>query len=173
MFWLLRKMGYRDRTYRGVDFSVRIKKVFRELVSIIYTRGGTSIKLSGQYIGQHWEGIEVHIPRQIEAEQVSRISSDLETAFQAMHRRYLIVGSAGTDVIPEDEREAAIAELREMGWEIEVSPDRKQIRQKRAAGAPPIDAETTRKMALRMKLLIEAIHGTRQRLQVLAKSKEL
>jgi hypothetical protein len=72
---------------------------------------------------------------------------------------YVIGRSAGTDVVPETERRAAIAELREMGYEIEVSSDRREIRQKRIARAPHLDNDTARKHALRMMSLLQSVHG--------------
>ena len=75
------------------------------------------------------------------------------------------------DIVPETERQSALAELREMGYEIEILPDGK-IRHTRSAGAPRQNVETLRKQAPRMVSLIQSVHGTRQRLETLAKSKE-
>jgi hypothetical protein len=76
-------------------------------------------------------------------------------------------------VVEETERQAAIAEPQEMEYEIEVSADRRQIRQKAIAVAPRRDMESLRKQTPRMMSLMQAIHGTRKYFQVLAKSKEL
>jgi len=62
-------------------FSVRIKPTVREGVSVIYTRGEAGLNLSGERIGRKWEGIEVHIPSEVEAAQATQIVRDLETAF--------------------------------------------------------------------------------------------
>lgn len=171
MNWLLKLMGYRDREYRGDDFSVRIERIMREAVSVVYTRHAASLNLSGEYIGRKWEGIEVQIPHEVETAQVPQIVRDLETAFGAMQYGYVITRKVGTDIVPETERQAAIAELNEMGYEIEILPDRK-IRQTRKAGAQRHDAATLREQTPRMMSLIQSLHGTRQRLEVLAKSKE-
>jgi hypothetical protein len=60
MNWLLKKLGYRDRQYRGSDFSMRIEPMGREALSVIYTRQGTSLNLDGKRIGSKWEGIEMY-----------------------------------------------------------------------------------------------------------------
>jgi len=169
---LLKLLGYRDRIYRGDEFSVRIKPGVRELVSVIHMRDGNSLDLQGERIGKKWEGIEVRMPQEVEPGRISQIARDLEAAFQAMGYGYLITASAGTDVVPETERKAAIAELLEMGYEIEVSTDRRQIRQKRIVGTTVPDLETAKKQASRMMSLLQAVHGTRHRLVILAKSKE-
>jgi hypothetical protein len=171
MNWLLKLLGYRDLKYRSIDFSVRIRPTVREGVSVIYTRQGAALNLSGGRIGRKWEGIEVHIPPEVGAAQVTQIVRDLETALEAMQYGYVIAREAGMDVVPEAERQAAAAELNEMGYDIEILPDRK-IRQTPRAGAPCQDIETLRKQAPRMMSLIQALHGTRQRFEILAKSKE-
>ena len=89
-----------------------------------------------------------------------------------MQYDYVIARPLGVDVVPESERQAAIAELRDMGYEIEVSEDQKQIRQKKLPGAPPVDRETARKQIPRMVSLLQSVHGKRPRFETLAKSKE-
>jgi len=84
---------------------------------------------------------------------------------------YVIARKAGIDIVLESEQKAAIAELREMGYEIERLPDGR-IRQTWRAGAPRPDIETSRKTTPRVMSLIQSVHGTRQRFEILAKSKE-
>jgi hypothetical protein len=172
MNWLLRKLGYRDRQYRGSDFSMRIEPMGREALSVIHTRQGTSLNLDGQRIGSKWEGIEVYIPHDVEAERASQIAHDLEAAFQAMDYGYIIARLSEIETVREIERQAAIAELRQMGYELEISADRKQIRQKWIAGTPKLGLEALRKTTPRHMTLLQAVHGTRKRFEILAKSKE-
>jgi hypothetical protein len=96
--------------------------------------------------------------------------SPLDAAKESSHG-YVISRQTGIDVIPEAEKQAAIAELNEMGYEVEVLPNRR-IRQTRRADAPPQDRESLRKTTPRMMSLIHSLHGTRQRYEILAKSKE-
>jgi hypothetical protein len=171
MNWLLKLLGYRDLKYRGNDFSVRIKTTVREGVSVLYMREGMSLNLSGERIGRKWEGIEMHIPPEVGAGQTPQIVRDLETAFGAMRYGYVIARKTGIEVVPEAERQAAAAELSEMGYDIEILPDGK-IRQTPREGAPRLNIEPLRKQAPRMMSLIQALHGTRPRFEILAKSKE-
>jgi len=171
MNWLRKLLGYRGREYRGKDFSVRIKPIFREVISVIHTRRGISLNLDAELIGKKWEGIEVIIPEQRDAVQISELVRDLETAFQAMGHGYVIARKTGVDIVPEAERQAAIAELNEMGHEIEVLPDGK-IRLTRREGAPPRAVETIRKQTPRMMALMQSVQGRRQRFETLAKSKQ-
>jgi hypothetical protein len=172
MNWLSKLLGYHDREYHGRDFSVRIEPIRREVVAVFHTHYGTKLRLGGERIGKRWEGIQVGIPGELEAAQVSQIVSDLELAFRAMDYGYVIVRRKGVDEVPETEREAAIAELGEMGYDIEVSADRRRITQKRKEGAPRDDIETIRKQSPRMVYLLQSVHGTRRPFEILAKSKE-
>jgi hypothetical protein len=169
---LLKALGYRGREYRGGEFRVRIKPIVREVLSVTYTRHGATLALDGQRIGRKWEGIEVHIPQEIEGGKAAQIARDLEAAFQAMGYGYVIARLERVEVVNEGERQTAIAELRNMGYEVEVSTDRKQIRQKPIPGVPRNDRETLRRQVPHMMALLQAIHGTRQHFQILAKSKE-
>lgn len=175
---LLKKLGYRGRKprggreYSGADFFVRIEPIGRELVSITYKRQRRTLNLEAERIGKRWEGVSVKVPKQLDAERVPSLVADLETAFRAMGDDYVIYRSLGTDIMPETERQAAITELRDMGFEIEVSSDGSQIRQKRREGAPHTDIETMRKQTPRIMSLLHAVRGKRERFEILAKSKE-
>ena len=102
--------------------------------------------------------------------RVAQIARDLETAFQALGYGYIIARLAGIEIVPETEQQAAITELNSMGINVEVSPDRRQIRQSRKQGALRLDKDTARKQAPRMMSLMQALHGKRQRFEILAKS---
>jgi hypothetical protein len=169
---LLKLLGYRDCEYHGDHFRVYIESRVREGVTVIYTRDGATLNLSGERIGRKWEGIEVQISQEVESSRAAQIARDLETAFKAMRYDYVIAAVEGTDLVPETERLAAITELRDMGYEVEVSADRNTIRQVRAADAPAMNREIARKQAPRMMTLLQSVHGRRTRLNVIAKSKD-
>jgi hypothetical protein len=69
MNWLLKLLGYPDREYRGGDFSVRIEPIRREVVSVVHKRQGSTLNLAGERIGEKWEGIEVHVPQEVDPTQ--------------------------------------------------------------------------------------------------------
>lgn len=171
MNWLRKLLGSGKREYRGDGFSVRIDPVVREAVSITYTREGQTLKLSGERVGERWQGINLLLPADVADAQVPQLVRDLEAALIAMGHGYIITRKLGVDTVPEPERQAALAELRAMGFEIEILPDGK-IRQSRSESAPRQDADTLKKQAPRMMSLLQSVHGTRPRLETLAKSKE-
>jgi hypothetical protein len=170
MNWLLKKLGYRDRKYRTRDVSVTVQPGFREIVSVIHERGGIRLHLDGERIGKKWEGISVHIPEELDPTRVRQVARDLETAFQALGYGYIIARLAGIEIVPESEQQAAITELNSMGINVEVSSDRRQIRQAWREGAPRPGIDAARKQAPRIMSLMQALHGRRQRFEVLARS---
>jgi hypothetical protein len=169
MNWLFKLLGYRDRRYRGKDFSLRIEPIMREVVSVIYIRNGTTFNFGGERIKSSAEGIHVLIPQEVEATYLPQIVRDITSALKTMGYGYVIDRNVGVDVVPETERHAAMAELRKMGYEIEILPDQR-IRQTQKAGAPRQDVETLRRQAPRMMALIQTVHGKRPRFEILAKS---
>jgi len=170
MNWLLKKLGYRDRKYRTRDVSVTVQPGFREIVSVIHERGGIRLHLDGERIGKKWEGISVHIPEELDPARATQVARDLETAFQALGYGYIIARLAGIEIVPESEQQAAITELNSMGINVEVSSDRRQIRQARREGAPRPGIDAARIQAPRIMSLVQALHGKRQRFEVLARS---
>ena len=150
---------------------MRIESIFRELVWVIYKRQGTTHNLSGERIGRKGRGIQVFILSELDAAQISQIALDLKTAFEAMEYGYMIVRKTTVEIVPEPERQAAIAELREVGWEIKILPDGK-IRQTTRPGAPRLDIAEHRTRTPHIVTLVQTAHGRRQLVEILAKSAE-
>jgi len=169
---LSRLFGLRPNEFQDQNFKVCIESIFRENVSVIHTRDSKTMNFDGERCGKKWNRIQVYIPEDIDRPQIQRIVCDLQTAFRAMQCEYVILRKAGIEIVPEEEQQAALAELEQMGFQVEVSPDRKQIRQTRRPDAPRHDQSALRKMSPRMMSLIQSLKGTRQRFEVLAQSPE-
>jgi hypothetical protein len=172
MSWLFKKLGYRDREYHGDDFSVRVEQGFREIVTVVHTRQGTVRRLDGERIGKRWNGIRIHLPREVDPADVPQIVRDLETAFGATHYGYVIFRTVRVDPVPEAEQEAAITELNEMGFDVERSTDPRQTVLTPRSGVPRPDTKTAQDRAPRIMALVQSLRGTRQVVELLAKSKE-
>jgi hypothetical protein len=161
----------RTQEYCGEGFSVRVEPNLRECVFVIYTRGGEVMKLSGELIGEKWEAISVLIPENVADNRVAQIVSDLESAFVALHTGYVIRRKVGEDVVPEPERQAALAELRTMGFDAEIQSNG-AVRLTKRSGETPLGIETARAQAPRMMSLVQSVHGRRPRIETLAESKD-
>ena len=170
--WLSKKLGYRDREYRGDDFSVRVEPGFREIVTVVLTREPTTRRLDGERIGKGWKGIRIHLPRDVDPGDVPEIVRDLETAFGAMRYGYVISRTVSVDPVSEAEQEAAIIELNDMGFDVEQSADPRQTVLIPRSSGPRPDRKTAQGRASRMMSLVQALSGKRQRVELLAKSKE-
>jgi hypothetical protein len=59
-----------------------------------------------------------------------------------------------------------------MGINVEVSSDQRQIHQSWKEGAPRIDTDSARKQAPHIMSLVQALHGKRQRFEILARSSQ-
>jgi hypothetical protein len=171
MIWLFKKLGYREREYRGDDFSVRVEPGFREIVFIVHTRQPTIRRLEGERIGNRWQGIGLHLPRDLNPADVTQIVRDLETAFGAMRYGYVISRTVRVDPVSETEQEAAITELHEMGFEVERTTDPRGIALIPRSDVPRPDTKTAKRMAPRIMSLVQSLRGTRQQVELLAKSK--
>ena len=171
MSWLFKKLGYREREYRGDDFSVRVEPGFREIVTIVHTRQPTIRRLEGERIGNRWQGIGLHLPRDLSPADGTQIVRDLETAFGAMRYGYVISRTVRVDPVSEAEQEAAITELHEMGFEIERTTDPRGIALIPRSDVPRPDTKTAQRTAPRIMSLVQSLRGTRQQVELLAKSK--
>jgi hypothetical protein len=170
--WLSRILGRRGREYRGDDFSVRIEPGFREIVSIVRTRQGATRNLDGERIGKRWQGIGVHLPGEVEPTEVPQIVRDLETAFASLGYGYRISRTAAVEAVSDAEQQAALAELNQMGFEVEVSADRQQSSLKWRSGVRLPDTKTIGSTAPRVMSLLQSLRGTRPRIDILASSKD-
>ena len=164
---------FRDPKYRGEDFTVRIESDIREICWLVIDRNGFERKLEGERIGKRWQGIGVHLPLQVDPADVPQIVRDVETALSALRIGYVITRTVGRDAVPETEQQAAVAELNEMGFDVERSPDLKQITTSWKPGARrPDNAKGAKEFAQRMQRLIGSLRESRPRVELLAKSKE-
>lgn len=156
----------RRREYRGQGFTVRIDPGFRELVTVVHTRAGTTRKLDGERIGKRWNGIALHLPRDIEAEAVPALVSDIAGGLAALRCGYVITRTVVTDRVSDAEQQAAIAELKRIGFDVQRSPDLKQI-----SLIPIPGVQRDVKWAVgRTQSLVQTLSGSRPRTEVLAVS---
>ena len=173
MSWLFKKRGNRDPEYRGDDFSVRVEKGFREIVTVVHTRGRTTRRLDGERIGKRWEGIGVHLlPGDMDPTDVPQIVHDLEVAFAALRYGYVISRTVRVDSVSEAEQQAAIAELNELGFEVERSADQKEVVLRPRSPSPHPDTNKAQGTAPRVMALVQSLSGTRHQVELLARSEE-
>lgn len=162
--------GHKGRKYQGAGFAVAVEPIIREDVRVVYVSEGKTLDLDSEYIGEKWHGINVTIPAGIGHSQAETIAQRLVEALTQLGFGFVISYELDIEIVSEAERKNAIAELREIGYGIEVLADgairTRLIRTPNLAPAP------LKEKSLRMIRLIQAVHGKRHRFQILAKSEE-
>jgi hypothetical protein len=158
---------------RRADFpnlSVRIEKVFREAVYVVYREHDRDMKFSGELVGEKWEEINVEVPKGLPEEDRRRIVPNLAAGLAKLGYKYSIFRKRELQPIPEDERLSAISELGQMGIDVEISADRNQIKQTPRPDWQRPSREDARAMAARMIELTQIARGIRATIEILARS---
>ncbi|HYX69606.1 MAG TPA: hypothetical protein VE825_10770, partial [Terriglobales bacterium] len=114
---LLRRFPHQ---YEGSGFSVAVQSVGRETVRILYTRGGRSLDLLADCYGGARASIHVRVPKDMSADGVAQMVQDLSEALANLGFGYEIYRTGDPQVVPEEERRRALAELRAMGMDATV-----------------------------------------------------
>jgi hypothetical protein len=172
MSWLSKLLGHDDPEYHGDDFSVKVEQGFREVVTVVHTRQGTTRRLEGERIGKRWQGIGVHLPQEMDPADVPQLVRDLEAAFRPLRYGYVISRTVQVDPVSDAEQEGAVAELNEMGFEVERSTERRGVALIPRPGVPRPDTKTAKRTAARVMSLVQALSGERPRVEILAQSKD-
>jgi hypothetical protein len=152
------------------NFSVRIEKVFREAVYVVYREHDRDVKFSGELIGEKWEEINVEVTKGLPEEDLSRIVPNLAAGLAKLGYKYSIFRKGELQPIPEDERLSAIGELRQMGIDVEISADRNQIKTTPRPDWRRPSQEGAKAMAARMIELTQTARGIRATIEILARS---
>jgi hypothetical protein len=161
------------RTPRAADFpgfSLRIQRGARNLASVVYEEKGRSHTFEGELAGPGWRQLNLLIPSDFSGDGLDRVVANLAKGIGELGYEYLIRRRGEGEKIPEKERKAALAELRKMGWEPEISADRSQVELKRADGSRSPSPDEAIANSERLARLVQTIHGTRYKFEELARS---
>src|SRR5215475_11565713 len=113
--------------FRAQDFSVEIKRKVRELIEVIYVENGKMLFFRGELAGSKWEQLILRIPDELSISDQSNVVANLGAAFEKLGREFVIYQMGPLEPIPEAERQSAISQLRELGFEPEVSADGSKV----------------------------------------------
>lgn len=159
--------------YRGDGFWVRVEPGFREVVQLVYSSHGKNIKVAGEWAGARQAYLNVLLSKEDVGSEILQITHDLVEALRSLGHHFVIRGAIRDEVIPEEERHAALAQLHELGYETMVLPDLNAVSVRRSAGAPALHKGTAVLHSIAMKRLISAASGKRPVIEILAKSENL
>ena len=147
--------------------TIRIVKQSRESVDLEYRDANQALLLKGEFVGPKWKQLNVEVPS---AKCDGQTLDNIALSLQNRGYEYMVFRFGEVQVVPESERNAALAELQSMGFQVDVSPDRRSVRQSRAPGAPLMSREEAKEKAPRIMHLVQAVRGVRRPIEVLRKS---
>lgn len=161
------------RTPRAADFagfSLRIQRGARNLANVVYEEKGRTHTFEGELVGSGWRQLNLLIPSDFPPNGLDRIVANLSKGIGELGYEFLIRRRGESEVVPEKDRKAAIAELRRMGWEPEISSDHSQVELKRKDGSRAPSPEETSAQSQRLATLVQSLHGARYKFEELARS---
>ena len=150
------------------EFSIAISRLGPEDAIVTRKRENRKQEFAAEITGKRQ--IDVHIPSELDVAEVHSAVADLVQGFQKLGYEYLIYKKGEREPIPESEREAAISELNKMGFEVQRTEGRIEVRrasQLRGAASSQPEANITTPEWIR---LLGKAKGVRERIEVLAKS---
>lgn len=106
------------------DFKLTISQVGQEDAFVTYSSGGnqTAFEASlgrGSYFGHR--RISVHIPREMDLERAKTVVRDLALGLAELRYEYVIFRKREPRQVTQEERDAAVDQLRQMGFDLERS----------------------------------------------------
>lgn len=111
--------------------------------------------------------VDVRIPSGLSEDKVADVVPKLSEALRSLSFEYLLYRVGESEEVPEQERNAAINELRIMGFDVQVMPNG-QVRLKGASGRPFV--ERAKPNVQRWMYLLRAARGRRPKYTILARS---
>ena len=153
-------------------FSLTASKVSHDLAYVIYCDGIKKREFEAR-IGRSSNFfvpmIHVRIPDDMAGEGVREIVPNLALGLRKLRYRYFIYRHKGTEQIPSNERNAAVAELARLGFEIKGLGAHKQGQQSLMRKHEPFWRRKQRTTSELLKLVATA-EGTREVVEILASS---
>jgi hypothetical protein len=153
------------------EFSIRILRGAHEMMSVVYQEDARTLTFEGELVAPDWKQINLLIPADFPAEDLTRVVKNLEKGIAELGYEYRILRHGAIEAVPEEDRQRALAELRAMGWDPQVSADGAAVEMKRSEGAAALPDEIGGEQSMRVAALVMALHGKRHKLDELARSK--
>jgi hypothetical protein len=150
--------------------TIQFRNRHRECVEVEYRDPNTTVVLDGEFVGPKWKQLNIAISDKINLGE--QTLDNLVAELRRQNYDFVIYRLGEEEQIPEAERQSALHELTVMGYQVEVSPDRKQIRlslaDKGTSSLKPRDK--TREHGPQMMKLIKNVRGVRRSMHILRKS---
>ncbi len=163
----------RRKTVSFPGFSVNISTLGREEAYVIYRSNDRQLEFAAQIgSGKRFftPRISVRVPKEMPDGDVREVIPNLALALAKLHYEYFVFRKDEPQTIPEAEREAAIAELREMGCEIKEMIGQGPMQRAVVNNWPRFSEEQVKTAIPRVQDLTNQARGVRESIEVLARS---
>ncbi len=151
------------------NFRFKINTVGREEAYLNYRDDNRSVEFSAQ-MGRG-RCISIKVPKEISEAEARDITANLVLGLTSLRYRYTIFRPGEPEPIPEERREAAIAELRQLGFEVE--PSQGSVSRAVTRNFQPVPGKDVRGLLARVQELIPQTRPTREPIVILARSENL
>jgi hypothetical protein len=158
------------RAFKCSTYLVRIKSRAREIVEVIYIEGSLALSFDGEFVGRKWEQIDICVSTNLEKLDELRVVANLAHALQEMNYEFVIYKLGTGEPIPEVDRQAVFAGLRELGFEPEISTDGSKLQLKKIVGWQPPVGFDAKAAAFRVAGLVRCVTPIRRRIELMSKS---
>ena len=147
---------------------MQIRSVGREEAYIIYSAENKKLEFRAE-IGRK-RSIYIETPRELPNEELRNIVPSLAEGLAKLRYQYLIFRKREPQIISEDERNNAIAQLRHMGIEIEETVSHSQVQRAVVHNWPHSSTEQAKAMMSKVQDLMSKARGVREGIEILARS---
>jgi hypothetical protein len=158
------------RTVKTPTYSVELRKQTRELLLVIYREGCRESHFRGEFSGKKWEQVNLSVPPDVTDEELPRFVKNLSEALTTLRYEFVITRPGASEPITEAELQAALAELRELGLDADVSTDRFRVQLKKLAGWKRPVTFNKKEYSRRLVKAAATVRGKRSPNEVVAKS---
>jgi hypothetical protein len=162
------------RTSTFQTFSVSISRIGREETRVTYRDQDRCIEFDAETKrGRSFfvPEIRVQVPLRMPEQDVCTVVPNLVRGLADLHYQYLIYRKREPQVVPEEERVAAVEELRRMGVEIQSSQHLGKIQRAVVADWRKTVGNQAKVMLPKLLALMSTATGFRENIEVLAQGK--
>jgi hypothetical protein len=164
--WLKR----RPNKVKTANYSTEIRTIFRECMDIVYEEHGTSLTLAAKKVGKKWRQVNLGVPTNLAPEDEYRVLANLGAGLKELGYEFVIFRTGEPQPVPEHEQQAARSELREMGLEPEVAPDKSTVKLSKLADWKKPASFDPKEQARRMSRLVAIVRGKCSPIEILPRA---
>jgi len=154
-------------------FSVSVRRIGPNEAYVMYAADGKEKAFDAEINrGKRFfvPRISVCIPKEIQNADIPLILLNLTTALGKLHYEYSIYRLTEPQEIPEAERQAAVTELRQLGFEFEDLPDRIGVTKAVTRNWRPSSGQEAKALTSRVQVLMHKARGIHQDVEILARN---